>query len=159
MKYELFYLIAGSRETELDTIKAGAQAIVTAEGGVFDEKEVVERRKMAYQIKHETHGFYVARRFDLENPEGMQELIKKMNLYTSILRFVFSRADELPELKSREEMKNETLRKETTSPAKEVKKDVPAKAPIEVKKPVETKKEEVQPAEDIDKKLEEILNI
>ena len=57
MKYELLYLIAGSRETELDAIKTATEAIITTEGGVFEEKEVVEKRKLAYEIKHETHGF------------------------------------------------------------------------------------------------------
>lgn len=167
MKYELFYLVAASKEAELETIKAGAQEIVTAEGGVFEEKEVVEKRKLAYQVKHETHGIYVARRFELADPTKIQTITRKFNLNTSILRSVISRASELPELKTKEERigaasalserKSKAVKTPAAAPA-------PAKTPIaEVKKVAEATQEELaksgKAAEDIDKKLEEILNI
>jgi len=181
MKYELFYLVAGSKEADLEAIKVGAQEIVTAEGGVFEEKEVAEKRKLAYQIKHETHGVYVARRFELEDPTKIQDITRKLNLYTSILRSVISRADELPELKTKEErigaassrserkpkeMKEKAATpKPTTAPAPTA---TSTPAPIEApaveavtaeeivkEKPVRSEKV----SEDIDKKLEEILNI
>lgn len=161
MKYELFYLVGASKETELEAIKASAQEIVTAEGGVFDEKEVVEKRKLAYEVKHETHGFYVARRFELENPQGLQTITRNLVLNANILRAIISKASELPELKTKEERINAAAKAEkkirtvkteevkTTSQAIE-KKETTAK-----EEAVEDKKE----VEDIDKKLEEILNI
>ncbi|PIP27150.1 MAG: hypothetical protein COX30_03410 [Candidatus Moranbacteria bacterium CG23_combo_of_CG06-09_8_20_14_all_39_10] len=164
MKYELFYLVAGSKEAELETIKAGASAIITTEGGVFEEKEVVEKRKLAYQIKHETHGIYVARRFSVEDTEKLQTITRNLNLYTSILRSVISRADELPELKTKEERitaANVRTDKKSAKPA------VKVAAPVAEKispaaKPAVTKEETIESStatEDIDKKLEEILNI
>ncbi len=164
MKYELFYLVAGSKEAELETIKAGASAIITAEGGVFEEKEVVEKRKLAYQIKHETHGIYVARRFSVEDTEKLQTITRNLNLYTSILRSVISRADELPELKTKEERitaANVRTDKKSTKPV------VKVVAPVAEKispaaKPAVAKEEAIESStatEDIDKKLEEILNI
>jgi small subunit ribosomal protein S6 len=163
MKYELFYLVAGSREADLETIKAGAQEIVTAEGGVFDEKEVVEKRKLAYQIKHESHGVYVARRFEIADLTKMQEITRKLNLNTDILRSVVSRADELPELKTKEERigaaSARTERKPKEIAAKTTTTPAPAKTPtVEVAKATEVI-EEKKASEDIDKKLEEILNI
>ncbi|MDZ4385292.1 MAG: 30S ribosomal protein S6 [Candidatus Moranbacteria bacterium] len=175
MKYELFYLVATSKEAELEAIKAGAQEIVTAEGGVFDEKEVVEKRKLAYQVKHETHGIYVAHRFEIEDPTKIQAITRKLNLHTSILRSVISRASELPELKTKEERigaasavserKSKTTKEPATAPAKPAEsKTAPiATAPAKTekaeeligKKPVQKEKT----TEDIDKKLEEILNI
>lgn len=164
MKYELFYLVAGSKEAELETIKAGANAIITAEGGVFEEKEVVEKRKLAYQIKHETHGIYVARRFSVEDTEKLQTITRNLNLYTSILRSVVSRADELPELKTKEERitaANVRTDKKSTKPAVKVAAPVAEKISPAVK-PAVTKEETIESStatEDIDKKLEEILNI
>ena len=160
MKYELFYLVAGSKEADLETIKAGAREIVTAEGGVFDEKEVVEKRKLAYQVKHETHGFYVARRFELEDTQALQAITRKLNLNPSILRSIVSRADELPELKTKEERINAASKQAERKP-KEIKEKAPEKVSTADEKvspkaePAETKKA----TEDIDKKLEEILNI
>jgi small subunit ribosomal protein S6 len=160
MKYELFYLVAGSREAELEMIKAATQEIITAEGGIFDEKEVVERRKLAYQIKHETHGFYVARRFSIEDPEKLQTITKKLNLHTGILRSIISRAEDLPELKTKEERITAATAKPEIKPKETPEKTAVPKAKEEPVKPVKkTITEEKKVTEDIDKKLEEILNI
>lgn len=159
MNYELFYLVGASKEAELDKIKKEVSDIATSEGAVFEDKQVVEKRKMAYEIKRENRGFYVAQRFDLEEPEKIQSMIKKLNLYGNILRSLITRTDELPELTSREE-------RETKDKAK-IRIEAPKKEKLSEVKAVESKKEEV-PAipeqkkaeeEDIDKKLEEILNI
>lgn len=145
MQYELFYLIGASKEAGLEKIKSEVKEIVASEGGVFEAKEIIEKRKLAYKIKRETHGSYVGQRFELENPEKVQSITKKLNLYPEILRFLVSKASELPELKSKEErMKQEAALK----PAKKEKEEASAKV-------LAGKKAE----EDIDKKLEEILNI
>lgn len=164
MRYELFYLVAGSRESELDTIKPTTEAIITTEGGVFEEKEVVEKRKLAYEIKHETHGFYVARRFEMEDTEKLQEINRKLNLHTGILRSIISRASELPELKTKEERistasaRADKKIKETPAAAATTPKQKPSTAKTAAKA-MPTQQEEKNQTEDIDKKLEEILNI
>jgi ribosomal protein S6 len=178
MTYELFYLVGASKEADLDKIKSDVSEIVTSEGGVFAEKQVVEKRKLAYEVKHEKYGFYVAQRFSLEDLEKFKSLNKRLNLFAGILRFLISRAEELPELVSRKE------REEKATAAKELKKETIAKETKEIKavaKPAEeplaeqalagqaVQPEKVEAAapekvaketeEDIDKKLEEILNI
>ncbi len=163
MKYELLYLIAGSRETELDAIKTATEAIITTEGGVFEEKEVVEKRKLAYEIKHETHGFYVARRFDVADTDVLQTITRNLNLYTGILRSIISLASELPELKTKEERigaaSKRTEKKTNEMPAKNTahRKTVTTAKPAA--KTILSEKTDKKETEDIDKKLEEILNI
>jgi hypothetical protein len=97
----------------------------------------------------------VAQRFELD-AEKIPELTKKINLYPNLVRFLISRADELPELKTKEERISEAMARPV--PVKEVEKKI--EKPVEKK---EVKKEEVKekPESDdaIDKKLEEILNI
>lgn len=163
MRYELFYLVGASKETELEKIKEAVSAIITENGGVFEEKEVVERRKMSYEIKHETHGVYVTKRFDLEG-EKIDEVIKKLNLESRVLRFVISRTENLPELKTKEERIQEASQKAAQKPKVEKVEKKPQEAKREEKKeekeaeePKKEKKKDIQ--EDIDKKLEEILNI
>ena len=161
MKYELFYLIAASKEAQLDEIKAGAEKIVTDEGGVFEEKVVVEKRKLAYEVQHETHGFYVARRFKMENTQALQTITRNLNLDVNILRSVISRADGLPELRTKEERikaaseRAEKKPKETKAEEAKTMQAPEKKTPASPEKMGKAKKE----AEDIDKKLEEILNI
>jgi len=149
MQYELFYLVAGSKEGELGKIKEAVKKIVAEEGGVFEPKETTEKRRLAYAVKHETFGIYNALRFGLEDKDRFRVINKRMNLNPEVLRFIISRADELPELKSREERiaaGEQAIRRERQAEAKKI---VPE--PKKVSKPSEK--------EDIDKKLEEILNI
>ena len=163
MRYELFYLIGAARESDLDKIKGDIKKIVVEETGVFEEKETQEKRKLSYKVKHETHGVYVAHRFELD-PEKLQPLIKKLNLHTEVLRFIISRADELPELKTKEERIAQAERQEKKkNSAEKIESDrVAARSTAGGKKkeekPAETK-DEKKAGEDIDKKLEEILNI
>ncbi|HCU70907.1 MAG TPA: 30S ribosomal protein S6 [Candidatus Moranbacteria bacterium] len=160
MKYELFYLVAGSRETELEAIKAATEEIITTEGGAFEEKEVVERRKLAYEIKHETHGFYVARRFEIEDTQKIQSITRKLNLHTGILRSIISNASELPELKTKEERIGAAFNRPERKTQEASEKSAPSKSeektPKSIEKSIPAEKKET---EDIDKKLEEILNI
>jgi ribosomal protein S6 len=152
MLYELFYLIGATQEAGLEKIKGDVAEIIKSNDGVFQEKETLEKRKMAYEISHETHGIYIAQRFEME-PEKTTELTKKLNLYPGVLRYVLSRADELPALKSREERIAESAAIEKTAiqrSKKETAKEEPRPMPEKTK---------VETQEDIDKKLEEILNI
>jgi small subunit ribosomal protein S6 len=163
MQYEIFYLVGATKESTLETIKSRAEAIIKEEGGIFLEKEVVEKRKLAYPIKHESHGFYLARRFDLEEGEKLQEINKKLNLYPEILRFILSRAEDLPELKTKEERikkgqdesirlaSQERLAKENISAQKET-------ANSQSRKP-KSLPEKTKEDENIDTQLKELLNI
>ncbi|MDQ1283886.1 MAG: ribosomal protein [Patescibacteria group bacterium] len=159
MKYELFYLVGASKEAELENIRKEVSAIVAENGGVFEEKETQEKRRLAYEIKHETHGIYTAQRFELVEAENLAKINRKLNLNAGVLRFLISKADELPELRSKEERISEEQTKEArTQKFKEEKKAEQKKAEaVEEKKEAGDKKS--QPQEDIDKKLEEILNI
>ncbi len=148
MRYELFYLIGSSKEAELEKIKGEVNNIITSEGGVFEEKQTEERRKLAYKINHETHGTYIAQRFELENPEKIQAISRKLNLYPEILRAMTSKTSELPELQTKEERIKASEKRSEKTEKKE-----------EETKPETSKEEKKSGGEDIDKKLEEILNI
>jgi len=169
MTYELFYLIGVSKEAELPEIKKEVEGIVETAGGKFLEKETLEKRRLSYQIKHENHGIYLCRRFELEETESMLEITKNLNLCTKILRFMISKASELPPLRSKEERMAEAAKRESRKEQKEIKPEARkvtgtlAAEKTEDKKeaPAEAKTEEksAEKSEDIDKKLEEILNI
>ena len=167
MRYELLFLVGASKEPELEKIRKDVYEIIESNGGIFEEKEVVEKRKLAYEVKHETHGNYVARRFELPEGEKINEITTKLNLYTGVLRFIISKASELPELKTKEErmgIAKEAQEKEAASVAREQKEEADKKEKEEKKgsdeeAPVEEKKDTASEQEDIDKKIEEILNI
>lgn len=149
MEYELFYLVGASKEAEIEQIKSDVKNIATAEGAEFLEKQVGEKRKLAYPVKHETHGVYIAQRFNLEDPEKTQSITQKLNLYTKILRFMITRSDDLPPLLSRTERKERGMAQVERQEVREP-------------QPIIEKAKEVKPEikeEDLDRELEEILNI
>jgi ribosomal protein S6 len=160
MQYELFYLIGDSKESSLNQIKEEVKAAVIKEGGVFQEPEILEKRKMAYAIKGDYRGTYVAQRFEMTNDEksetgenipvkgSINSINKNLNLNRDILRFMIVKADELPELKPREIIRREE-RRPTYS-----KKPTPAK-----NEPAKEKQVSSKEAKSIDEKLDEILNI
>ncbi|MFZ2188854.1 MAG: 30S ribosomal protein S6 [Candidatus Moraniibacteriota bacterium] len=167
MRYELFYLVGVSKELDLDKIKADVDEIVTSHSGVFEEKATQEKRKMAYKIKKDTHGIYIAKRFSLEDPATVPEIITKLNIHPGVLRFIISDASGLPELKTKEERieqeekrgEVEKMRQEKKE-AEELEKNPPKKEEVVVAPKTEAEKtQKAEDAQALDKKLEEILNI
>lgn len=174
MRYELLFLVGASKEPDMEKIRKEAYEIIESYGGTFEEKEVVEKRKLAYPVRHETHGTYIARRFELEDIEKIGEITRKFNLHTGILRSMISKASELPELRTKEERMGiakemaekaaaDIAQKESQAVASKTEKPASAK---EEEKSEPSDKPEEKPAkkasneqEDIDKKIEEILNI
>jgi ribosomal protein S6 len=164
MNYELFYLIGASKEEELEKIKKDVEKTVTENEGVFEELRIEEKKRLAYKIKHETYGYYIVQRFEIE-PEKISEINKKLNLHPGVLRFMISKSSDLPELKIRDKESNRERKfrpagperfKERKEAAPEQKKSLPSKGEEDKKN---LSQEEKKSNEDIDKKLEEILNI
>lgn len=188
MQYELFYLISASKEADLDNIKKAVEKIIVDAEGKFLEKETLEKRRLSYMVEKESHGIYIARRFELENTENLKDITSKLNFDANIARFILSKASDLPELRSKEERISDLTRKEeirkdkkekseitkVAKEAKETKKSTPIATPEstnekkepeektspETPKPIEKEtQEESIKKDDLDKKLEEILNI
>lgn len=112
IEYELFFLVGESQEAEKDAIAARVAKVVEGEGGAFLAPITEEKRKLAYEIKGEIRGTFIARRFtlpgvdELAEERGTEEThpLDKMNrllqLDKGVLRFIIVRADNLPELKA-----------------------------------------------------------
>jgi ribosomal protein S6 len=112
IEYELFYLVGESKELQKDEIAKAIEGVVTRHGGTFLPPMTEEKRKMAYEVKGEIRGTYVARRFTLPDRDELDaqgvaedaahplsEINRELMLSKDILRFLLLRADDLPELK------------------------------------------------------------
>lgn len=112
MEYELLYLVGESKDAELPKIREDVETFVREVGGTFLPAETEEKRNLAYEIRKERRGTYIARRFTLpvssdepfveptepqENP--IDAITRKFKLYPSVLRMIILRAEKLPELK------------------------------------------------------------
>jgi ribosomal protein S6 len=147
VEYELFYLVLASKKALLEQIKKDVRTTVEESGGTYKGDDVTQERKLAYDIKHEWRGVYVAQRFtikdrqdmmpDTDEPHPVDLITKKLNVYKDVVRFVIVRADEVPSLEQykktvAEAQKQKTRRPRGTKPSSQ---------------------------EEMDKKLEEVLNI
>lgn len=176
MQYELFYLVGEKNETNIDAIREDVNKILAEEKATLIDQEVVEKRKLAYEIKHQHRGTYVTRRFDLpevdywadeanaEKEFGINAITKKLNLHPQVLRSMIVKADELPEMGAKEARQARELKEQKEEKA-QPKKERPVAKKVEKKEATKEvvkeapKKEEKEGDEAIDKKLEEILNI
>lgn len=213
MEYEICYLIGESKEADLDKIRPGVEDIIKKHKGTFLEGEFVKKRRLAYEIKNEKRGTYVARRFSIPSKDEreenfpdydiMGEINKELRFNQDILRYMLVKTDDLPSLKELElaeeknredakfnrdekrvdtraqkvaplkvqEKKEEIVKeekaevKEEIVAAKEEKEEIAAaveeeEVVVEEKpKKKSKKKEEEILGDDIDEKLDEILNI
>lgn len=115
VEYELFYLVGESKDAELPRIRTAVEEVVTSNGGTFLPPMTEEKRKMAYEVKKEVRGTYIARRFTLpdidereatgtEIAEGsvhpIVAMTRTLQLSKDVLRFIIVRADDMPELKA-----------------------------------------------------------
>lgn len=112
IEYELFYLVGESKNADLPRINEVVEKIITSNGGTFLAPRTEEKRKLAYSVKNEERGTYIARRFTLPDQDERDEsgtaeemhplsaINKALQLSQDVLRFLIVSAERLPELKA-----------------------------------------------------------
>lgn len=121
MQYELFYLVGQRQEASLDAIKKGVEEILTLESATLIDPEQMEKRKLAYEIKHQNKGIYITRRFELpeidfwadeangEKEFGIAAITNKLNLNNDVLRFLIVKTEDLPDLGAKDRRKQQEM--------------------------------------------------
>ncbi|NTW14824.1 MAG: 30S ribosomal protein S6 [Candidatus Moranbacteria bacterium] len=159
--YELFYLVGDSKEAELPAVREEVEKIVKGVGGVFLPEETEEKRNLAYEIRKERRGTYVARRFTLptasdepfsekqaDKENAIDSVTRQLGLYSSVLRFLIVRAERLPELKAipREERPKPTRREDRRGGGRRFERSDRRSAPVRTERPEtsEAKEESVK---------------
>lgn len=161
MEYEICYLIGESKEADLEKIRPEIEGIITKHKGVFSEGEFLRKRRMAYEVKGEKRGTYVARRFTIPSKDEREELYpdydimgeinKELRFNQNLLRYILIKTDDLPPLKDLElseekfaEEKREFKKEEKPKEEKITEKVEEKKAEVVVADKEEVKKEEIK---------------
>lgn len=163
VEYELLYLVGESKEAELPRIREDVEKLVVSNGGTFLAPVTEEKRKMAYPVKKEVRGTYIARRFTLpgkDEQDGEAEIHplvvinRALQLSQDVLRFIVVHADDLPELKPIERVERPKTEGRSGRYEKRGAMRPMPQAPV-------APKEEAKPIsqEQIDKQLKEKLDI
>ncbi|MBP6942614.1 MAG: 30S ribosomal protein S6 [Candidatus Buchananbacteria bacterium] len=85
--YELLYIISNKyTEAELDTVRAKVNGLLTKYGAVIGFTDFMGRRKLAYPIDHEAHGYYILTEFEIEDGTVLQSLTNDLRLDKEVVR-------------------------------------------------------------------------
>lgn len=153
----LFVLPARQSQEELEGYVQDVFGIVEKAGGKVTKKEVFTRQRLAYPINKEQQGVYIMSEFDLETNK-LRSVDRDLRHTPGILRHQIVRVV----IKSPEQLEIERLLKEKVASRRitEAQKVKQEEISREVEKPQEIgkKKEEKVDIEELDKKIEELLD-
>jgi small subunit ribosomal protein S6 len=159
--YELFCVLPGTlAEDELPPIVESIKEVVASNGGTEVSVENRGKSRLAYPMKHIRYGYSYLVTFQSET-ENIPTIQAKLRLNTVLLRSLISVYDPEKQAAMRDAISKvqDTKKTQTRKPAEEKK-----VAPKASEKKVEEKKETEAPStekvaiQDIDKKLDEILD-
>jgi len=151
--YELLYITSvGLDDKGREEVVQKVGSIISQEGNKITKQEDWGKRKLSYEINHEQHGWYMLAEFDAEK-SALKKIEKNISLAPEVIRYLLV---EKPVKTEEQLMKEKKIKEEAEARAKQK---------IEEIRPEETldKKKEEKPVgkkislEDLDKKLDEIL--
>ncbi len=92
--YEVMYIVTpDTAEDDVTKLNENLQGVIEKEGGTIIRLDNMGRRKLAYEIKRQTEGYYVL--FEIEGSGSeIAELERRMRVNDSIMRYLTVRVDE-----------------------------------------------------------------
>lgn len=156
--YELLYLVSGAvPETDVEAIHTEVADWISKTGAQLTKQEPWGRRKLAYPVDHEKYGYYTVAEFEAE-PETLKDLRKNLTLAKSIMRFLM--IDKKPmsakELLMQEQAKKRVQARMAQQESVGGKGEKGTGRTSKLEQPA--KKESKISLEDLDKKLDELLD-
>ena len=143
--YELaFHINSNLEEADIQKTKEEIDNLVTSNKGVISFSREPERVRLSYSINHQNNAYFSYLHFDLEAKENLVNIREQMTLNANIVRF----------LMLKQEHKKSDQKDIIRKIAMEEKRRVRA---VKLKIKEEAKKEPAMKEEEIDKKLEDIL--
>ncbi len=149
-KYEIVYIIHPDLEGSTAKITEKVKKDVEGRKGKILSEESWGKKKLAYEIKHNTYGIYEYMVVEID-PAAINEVERLLRISEEIMRQMIVLVEEGREVKAETTKKKTTMKKE--SPAK---KDEAPKI-SQKKTKTETAKEEKERQKELDEKLKEII--
>ncbi|MFC1678398.1 30S ribosomal protein S6 [Patescibacteria group bacterium] len=85
--YEILYIISNKfTEEETKPIQEKIKKIITDNGGRITFEEEWNKKKLAYPIKHNNHGYYVLTEFDVEG-KRLEKINETLRMTNEVIRF------------------------------------------------------------------------
>lgn len=143
--YELLYIISGQfTEDEVTGIRQEMDGLIKKYGGQIGYQEFLGKKKLAYPIAKNFHGYYIVSEFETEKAEDIKSLSTDLKLDKRILRAQIITKPKITQA----EIAKKQERKEQAQ--------VPAESRNEAPAPRKKDSQKVS-MEKLDEKLDEIL--
>ncbi|MFH1522407.1 MAG: 30S ribosomal protein S6 [Patescibacteria group bacterium] len=145
--YEMLYIISNKfTEEEAKEIDKKVRSIITENNGNITFSESWGKKRLAYQIKHFSHGYYYLFEFDLQR-ESLAKIDRTLRMSSEILRhqIITKEVKSTKQIEKRKEIDEKIALKKV-----ELKKEEKEQEQVNDKKKLELK--------DLDKKLDKILD-
>jgi len=97
-KYEIVFIIRPLEEEATNAVIDKFSKLITANGGTIDKEDRWGKKRLAYDIKKESEGFYVLFNVTCESA-CVDECDRVMKITDEILKFMIVRTDEKEETK------------------------------------------------------------
>jgi len=111
---ELFIVLPGTPEEEIDGIIGQLSTVITTAGGTVDKVDKWGVRRLAYRVQKHGEGFYVLMHFSCEAPV-IRELERRLRVLDPVIKFLTVRMDE--KLKWLEKRKKARAKRAARKPA------------------------------------------
>lgn len=160
--YELLFVLPGTfSEEEVAPVVAKVEEIVTTAGATNMEMHDLGKNRLAYPMKHIRYGYYRICRFEAEG-DAVPQMQAKLRLIGELLRAVVQTYNPETDAPVITQERNAQPKGAPAQQGADLTLPEMAQAPVAKKKAAkpaeETKEEEKVSMENIDKKLDEILD-
>lgn len=92
-KYEIIFIVKSLEEEATNNVIEKFEKLIAANGGKIDKEDRWGKKRLAYEIKKETEGFYVIFYVTCE-PACVDECDRVMKITDEILKHMIVRNDE-----------------------------------------------------------------
>lgn len=94
--YELLYIVSGEKtESDVTAVTDAVNNSLAKAGGKIGSENLWGRRRLAYPIAKQEHGWYVVTKFSLDGPK-LNDWEKVLQIQDGVVRTVIVRSDEIP---------------------------------------------------------------
>ncbi|MFC1598593.1 30S ribosomal protein S6 [Patescibacteria group bacterium] len=152
--YELVFIVSANYTAEeVKPISAKVTELVKKNDGNITLEENLGKLKLAYPINHLSHAYYLLVEFDM-NKQNLHKLNRQLKLTTEVLRYLVVKK----KVKTQEELVQEKKLQEKLTKRKEEEIEKIKEEKVEEEKPKKKEEKEKMSLEDLDKKLDELLD-
>lgn len=92
-KYEVMFIVNVADEEVIKSAVELVRNTIAKIGGIIDKEDEWGKRQLAYEVKHQTEGYYVVIDFQAD-PAQIKELDRVIKIHEEIIRHIIIKLDD-----------------------------------------------------------------